>query len=53
LPLDAQSQLQLISRWFALELRVEFNGAELIETALVDARLPPSRVVVRRWGRDE
>jgi general secretion pathway protein K len=53
LPLDAQSQLQLISRWFALELRVEFNGAELIETALVDARLPPSRVVVRRWGRDD
>jgi general secretion pathway protein K len=53
LPLDARSQLQLITRWFALELRVEFNGAELIETALVDARLPPSRVVVRRWGRDE
>lgn len=53
LPLDRTNQLQLNSRWFALELRIEFNGAELIETALVDARQMPSRVVVRRWGRDE
>jgi general secretion pathway protein K len=53
LPLDPSNQLQLNSRWFALDLRIEFNGAELIETALVDARYTPARVVVRRWGRDE
>jgi len=53
LPLDPSNQLQLNTRWFALDLRIEFNGAELIETALVDARYMPSRVVVRRWGRDE
>jgi general secretion pathway protein K len=52
-PLDPANQLQLNTRWFALDLRIEFNGAELVETALVDARFMPSRVVVRRWGRDE
>jgi general secretion pathway protein K len=52
-PLDAQSQVQLNTKWFALDLRVELGGAELIETALVDARLAPARVAVRRWGRDE
>lgn len=51
--LDPANQLQLNTRWFALDLRIEFNGAELVETALVDARYMPSRVVVRRWGRDE
>ena len=53
LGLDQTSQLQLNTRWFALDLRIEYQGAELIETALVDAREMPSRVVVRRWGRDE
>ena len=53
LPLDPSNQLQLNTRWFALDLRIEYGGAELIETALVDARYMPSRVVVRRWGRDE
>jgi general secretion pathway protein K len=53
LPLDPSNQLQLNSRWFTLDLRVEFGGAELVETALVDARFTPARVVVRRWGRDE
>jgi general secretion pathway protein K len=53
LPLDPSNQLQLNTRWFALDLRIEYGGAELIETALIDARYTPSRVVVRRWGRDE
>jgi general secretion pathway protein K len=53
LPLDALGQLQLGSRWFALDLRVEFQGAELIETALIDARLTPSRVAARRWGNED
>ncbi len=52
-PLDVLTQVQLSTRWFALDLRVEFQGAELEETALVDARLAPSRVSVRRWGKDE
>ncbi len=53
LPLDAQLQPQLRTRWFALDLRVELQGAELNETALLDARIAPARLVVRRWGGDE
>ena len=53
LPLDVQLQPQLRTRWFALDLRIELRGAELIETALVDARIAPARVVVRRWGSDD
>ena len=49
-PMDGLSQLQLSTRWFALDLRVEFQGAELEETALIDARLMPARVAMRRWG---
>jgi general secretion pathway protein K len=53
LPLDVQFQPQLRTRWFALDLRVELQGAELVETALVDARIAPSRVAVRRWGTQD
>ena len=53
LPLDVQTQPQLRTRWFALDMRVELQGAELEETALVDARVAPARVVVRRWGSDD
>jgi general secretion pathway protein K len=49
-PLDAQLQPQLRTRWFALELRVEVGESEFDESALVDARLQPSRVVARRWS---
>jgi general secretion pathway protein K len=52
-PLDALNQVQLNTRWFALDLKVAYGGAELNETALIDARLAPSRVAVRRWGTDE
>jgi general secretion pathway protein K len=52
-PLDASDQIQLSTRWFSLELRIRFGGAELIETALIDARLRPSRVAVRRWGAED
>lgn len=52
-PLDALGQLQLRSRWFRLELSVAHDGAELHETALIDARLAPSRVAARRWGTDD
>lgn len=50
LPLDVQLQPQLRSQWFALEIRIEMRGAELIETALVDARSLPARIAVRRFG---
>lgn len=53
LALDVQLQPQLRTRWFMLDLRVELSGAELHETALVDARIAPARVVARRWGSDD
>ena len=53
LPLEAQLQPKLNTRWFALDLTVHLRGAELAETALIDARVAPARVVVRRWGPDE
>jgi general secretion pathway protein K len=53
LPVDVQSQPQLRTRWFKLDLQVELQGAALTETALVDARIAPARVVVRRWGNDD
>jgi len=49
-PLDVQLQAQLRTRWFALDVNVEVMDAEFSETALLDARLQPSRVVARRWG---
>ena len=53
LPLDVQLQPQLRTRWYALDLRIGLRGAELAERALVDARIAPARVVVRRWGSDD
>jgi general secretion pathway protein K len=49
-PLDAQLQPQLRTRWFALDLRVEVGDSEFSESALVDARLQPSGVVARSWS---
>ena len=49
-PLDVQLQLQLRTRWFALDVTVALMDAEFAEIALVDARLQPSRLVSRRWG---
>jgi general secretion pathway protein K len=53
LPLDVQLQPQLRTRWFALDLTVELQGAELNETALIDGRIAPARVAVRRWGSED
>ncbi len=50
---DPMSQLQLKTYWFTIELSVRFEGSELEEWALVDARLAPARVVARRWGGGE
>ena len=48
-PLDMQLQMQLRTRWYALDVTVDMLGAEFQESALLDARLQPSRVVARRW----
>jgi general secretion pathway protein K len=50
---DPMSQLQLKTYWFTIDLDVAFEGAEMEEWALVDARLNPARVVARRWGGGE
>ncbi|HYD38106.1 MAG TPA: type II secretion system minor pseudopilin GspK [Allosphingosinicella sp.] len=52
-PADPMSQLQLKTYWFTIDLDVAFQGAEMEEWALVDARLPPAKVVARRWGGGE
>jgi general secretion pathway protein K len=49
-PLDVQLQPQLRTRWFALDVKVQVGESEFDESALVDARLQPSRVVSRRWA---
>ena len=49
-PLDVQLQVQMRTRWFALDVNVVVMDAEFSESALLDARLQPSRVVARRWG---
>jgi general secretion pathway protein K len=49
-PLDVQLQLQMQTRWFALDVEVAMLDSEFTESALVDARLQPSRLVARRWG---
>lgn len=52
LPIEVQLQPQLRTRWFTVALDVRVDGAELSEMVLVDARLAPARVVMRRWGED-
>ena len=49
-PIDVQLQVQMRTRWFALDVTVAVMDAEFSETALLDARLQPSRLVARRWG---
>jgi general secretion pathway protein K len=53
LPVELQLQPQVRTKWFSLDLRVELQGAELVETALVDARITPAKIAARRWGIDE
>lgn len=50
IPLDIQLQAQLRTRWFALDLRVDVMDSQFSETLLVDSRLQPSRIAIRRWG---
>jgi general secretion pathway protein K len=50
---EARGQVLVDTRWFVIDLKVSYGGSELHETALVDARFAPSRIAVRRWGKDE
>lgn len=47
---EAATQVAVTTGWFALRVKVELGGTELIETALIDARRAPSRLVSRAWG---
>ena len=49
-PLDVQMQPQMRTRWFEVSSLVSVLDVEFSETALVDARTQPSRLVARRWG---
>ena len=40
------------STWFSLRVDVAVDGAELHETALVDATRLPATLVARQWGED-
>lgn len=53
LPLDVQLQPQLRTRWFSVDIRIALQGAELRESALIDARIRPARVIARRWGSED
>lgn len=52
IPLDAQQQVKVRTDWFTLDIRSVSGDSEHYETALVDARLQPARIVRRRWERD-
>ncbi|HET7816200.1 MAG TPA: type II secretion system minor pseudopilin GspK [Sphingomicrobium sp.] len=47
---DATEQLQVRTSFFVLEARVASGNAEASETALIDARSTPARVVRRSWA---
>lgn len=53
-PTDAAiSQPRVRTVWLTLAMEIDAGGAEMTETALIDARQPPSRVMARRWTADE
>jgi general secretion pathway protein K len=44
--------MDIRTRWFALDLDVAVDGAQVKERALIDAGLAPARVVMRQWGTE-
>lgn len=46
-------QTQVRTVWFAMDMLVAIEDAELVETALIDARVQPARIAMRRWGADD
>lgn len=49
---EVQAQVKLTTRFFRVNLQVEVGGTELNETALIDTRPVPARLVRREWGED-
>lgn len=47
---DVEAQTGVRTRWFALQLKVRLGDSEVDEQALIDARVPPARLVRRSWG---
>lgn len=47
---EAEAQIGVRTRWFALQLRVQLGDVEVGETALIDAGVLPARLVRRSWG---
>ncbi|NJR78328.1 type II secretion system minor pseudopilin GspK [Sphingomonas corticis] len=47
---DARQQTSVKTSWFRLAVDVVAEGAELHETALIDARRLPVRLASRQWG---
>lgn len=50
---EALTQPKVRTVWLTLAMEIAAGGTEMTQTALIDARRPPSRVVVRRWTADE
>ena len=47
-----EGQASVTSKWFALRVDVTVNGLDVRETALIDARRLPARLVARQWGEE-
>lgn len=45
----ALAQMAVTSQWFTLHAMIDIGGTQLTETALIDARQTPVRLVSRRW----
>ena len=50
---DVEAQTGVRTRWFTLQLRVLLGDSEVNETALIDAGLPPAKLVRRSWGEGD
>jgi general secretion pathway protein K len=50
---DVEAQTGVRTRWFTLQLRVLLGDSEVSETALIDAGLPPAKLVRRSWGEGD
>ena len=51
---DAMQQVRLATRYFSLRTEVEYDGAEVVLSALLDSDSHgPVRLVARRWTHDE
>lgn len=49
---EVKAQTVMKTRWFRLALDVELTGAQMTETALIDAGSTPAKLVSRTWGTD-